>query len=328
MSQNSVKPNSVKQNREPEAETVVYCPTPEETRQYLQAFRAAASEFRFTDHAGCTAPAAVKQIVCWGVPPGFFAGYPAVQTVFALGAGVDKLVARPDLPAEVQICRLLDAGMAAQMLDYVLYGVLAVQYHFADYARQQALARWQPRRSRAATELRCTVLGAGAIGGYVARGLAARGHAVTVWSRQPKAMPGIANVCGWDALPRVFAHTDILIALLPSTAETRGLLNAERLAWLPAGASLINAGRGDLIDDAALLATLDRGQLSHAQLDVFQVEPLPPSHPFWQHPRINLTPHVAAQTLLPEAVAQIVANLRALAAGQTPSGLVDRSRQY
>ena len=311
-----------------EATILVYCPTPEETRRYLQAFRAAAPEFRFTDRAACAAPAAIKQIICWGVPPAFFADFPALETVFALGAGVDKLVARPDLPASVRICRLLDAGMAAQMLDYVLYGVLNAQYHFADYARQQGLARWQPRISRAPAELRCTVLGAGAIGGAVARGLAARGHTVTVWSRQPKALPDIASVAGWDVLPAVFAHTDILIALLPSTTETRGLLNAERLAWLPAGASLINAGRGDVIDDAALLAALDSGQLSHAQLDVFQVEPLPPSHPFWQHSRITLTPHVAAQTLLPEAVSQIVANLRALAAGQTPSGLVDRQRQY
>lgn len=335
MKETSMNETSMTESSMVASRILIYCPHSDETRRYLQAFRAALPALAFVSidelgHDGVAAEqaASVQHIICWGPPSGFFRPFTQLQTVFALGAGVDKLVQRDDLADNVSIVRLLDAGMAEQMIDYVLYGVLAVQRQFDFYARQQQQAQWRPFAGLAASELRCTVLGAGELGHRVALRLRERGHPVTVWSRQPKALADIASVAGWDALPGVFAHTDVLIALLPSTAETRGLLNAERLAWLPNGASLINAGRGDLIDEQALLAALDSGQLRRAQLDVFATEPLPPTHPFWRHPGIVLTPHVAAQTLLPQAVAQISANLKACLAGAPMSGLVDRKRQY
>ena len=307
--------------------TLIYCPSASETARYLQAFQQALPEQQFVIEP-VAAPDGVEQIICWGPPAQFFSRYRHLRAVFALGAGVDKLVARADLPASVAIVRLLDAGMAEQMLEYVLFGVLQYQRDMDRYQRQQQRGHWQAYPTRSAATVRVTVLGAGEIGGYVAKGLVARGYPVTTWSRQAHDREGIRSVAGLDALPDALAQTDVLVNLLPSTPATRQLLNAERLSALAPGAMLINAGRGDVLDDAALIAALDRGHLRCAMLDVFAEEPLPSTHPFWWHPGVLITPHVAAQTQLPEAVAQISRNLRALAAGTALTGVVERTRAY
>ncbi len=306
---------------------MIYCPSASETERYLQAFRQALPEHAFVTEPGAE-PDDVQQIICWGAPAGFFRRYHNVRVVFALGAGVDKLIQRPDLPASIPIVRLLDAGMAVQMLEYVLLGVLWYQRDVDRYQRQQPHGHWQAYASRAAADVRITVLGAGEIGGYVARGLAERAYPVTAWSRQPRTLAGVNAAAGLAALPELLGRTDVLVNLLPSTPATHQLLNRERFAALAAGAVLINAGRGDVLEESALLQALDSGHLRSAMLDVFAEEPLPSTHPYWRHPGILITPHVAAQTRLPEAVAQISQNLRALAAGGELRGLVERARAY
>ncbi len=311
---------------------LVYCPHAHEQQAYLDAFRREAATFDFVSQAeladsGVDADR-IHHIICWGAPPEFFRPFRQLRAVFALGAGIDRLIGRTDLPESVAIYRLLDAGMAEQMLEYVLYGVLGYQRGFDHYWTAQQQNQWRPLRPRAASEVQVTVLGGGIIGGHVAQGLHGRGYPVTLWSRSGHAPPGIASASGSEALPALLAQTDVLVSLLPSTAATRGLLNGERLQLLRRDALLINAGRGDVLDESALLAALASGQLRGALLDVFASEPLPPSHPFWRHPGITLTPHIAAQTLLPEAVRQIADNLRALEYGQSPTGRVDRSRGY
>lgn len=272
--------------------------------------------------------AAVRYAVVWNPPDGFFARFPWLEAVFALGAGVDRLLARPDLPATLPVIRLTDAGMAQQMAEYALYGVLRYQRQFDVYQRQQAQRRWQPQAPRLAHELRVSVLGLGAIGSVVATTLAGLGYAVSGWSRSPRALPGVACRHGSAALDALLAETDVLVSVLPSTPATRGLLDRERLARLPRGAAVINAGRGDQLDQEALLDLLDAGQLRFAQLDVFASEPLAPEHPLWTHPNVTVTPHIAAITLPGPAVQQIAANLRALQSGATPQGVVDRQRAY
>jgi glyoxylate/hydroxypyruvate reductase A len=120
----------------------------------------------------------------------------------------------------------------------------------------------------------------------------------------------------------------MVIALLPSTPETRGLLDAEALALLPSGAHRVNVGRGDLSVECALIAALNRGHLGHATLDVFRDEPLPPTHPFWHHSGITITPHVSAVTRVADSAAQVAAKLRALERGESVGGVVDRARGY
>jgi glyoxylate/hydroxypyruvate reductase A len=272
--------------------------------------------------------AQVDFIACWRPPTDFFLGFDALRAVFAFGAGINHLLARPDLPPAVPLVRLTDAGMAAQLAEYALYGVLHWQRDMGVYAAQQVRAEWRPRPPRLRAAVRVGVLGLGAIGAVVASTLASLGYATSGWSRSPRALPGVRCVHGAAALEPLLAQTDVLVNLLPSTAETRLLLDLARLSRLPAGAFVVSAARGDQLDAGALLQLLDRGHLAGALLDVFETEPLPGDSPLWLHPAVRITPHVAAITLPEVSVAQIVAKARALLAGQTVEGVVDRARAY
>lgn len=270
----------------------------------------------------------VAHAVVWNPPAGFFRNMHKLQAVFVLGAGVDRILKRDDLDPAVPVIRLTDAGMAQQMLEYVLYGVLHVQRHMGQYRRQQAQRQWQPVAAATAAQTRIGVLGLGEIGGRVAQSLAAMGYAVAGWSRSGRQLPGVEDFVGEAGLPALLARTDILVNLLPSTPATRGLLDSRMLSLLPRGAALINAGRGEQLDEAALLGLLDSGQLRFAMLDVFEVEPLESVHPLWSHPAVLVTPHIAAMTLVAAAMEQIAANLQALVQGQPLQGLVLRARGY
>lgn len=307
---------------------LIHTPSPKEVAAYLQLFRAAMPQQRFIALDEMNDPNLVEYVVTWGPPAGLFASLGNLKAVFALGAGVDKLLARDDLSPEMPIYRLLDGGMAPQMVEYIRFGVLSYQRHMDVYRRQQAAGVWKMLAPRLPGEVRVGVLGMGEIGGAVARALAADGYAVSGWSRTPRLLAGVDCLYGDEGLAELLATSDVLACVLPSTPETQGLLNAERLATLPAGAMLINAGRGDLLDENALLALLDSGHLRCAQLDVFATEPLPANSRLWQHPAVTVTPHIAAITLRQQAVEQIVANLARLAAGEAGLGKVVRERGY
>lgn len=270
----------------------------------------------------------VEYLIGWVPPAGVFAAFPALKAVFPLGAGVDRFVGRADLPPHIPIIRLTDAGMARQMIDYVLYGVLRHQRAMDVYQQQQGAGQWWPLPPRSAASTTVGVLGLGEIGGQVAAALAGQGYDVAGWSRSAKTLPDVACWHGADGLDPVLARSEVLVNILPSTPETRGLLNAERLARLPVGASVINVGRGDQLDLTALIEGLDSGHLRSALLDVFPVEPLPPEHPVWRHPKVSLTPHVAADSLPEPAAAQIADKLRRFEAGETVAGLVIPARGY
>ena len=260
----------------------------------------------------------------WRPPVGFFDSIPNLKGVFALGAGVDDLAARTDLPHNVPLIRLTDAGMAQQMVEYVLFGVLRFQRDFDAYAAQQAEALWRAQSPRSAFEVRVTVMGLGELGGAVARALAAFGYTVTGWSRSPREIEGVDCIHGLDALDAHLPKTDVLAAVLPSTPATRGLLDGARLDRLAQGAGVINVGRGDLIDIEALCARIDAGRLRGALLDVLPAEPLPADSPAWRCKSVLLTPHVAASTLPEPAIRQILEKLDGLRAGRPVSGAVER----
>lgn len=272
--------------------------------------------------------AAVTHAAVWMPPAGFFARFPNLQVVFVMGAGVDQLLQRDDIPQHVTLCRLTDAGMARQMLEYCLYGVLHYQRQMDIYRQQQAASQWLPQATRLAGETRISVLGLGQLGRQVAQSLAGMGFPVTGWSRQPRNLERVNCLHGEDGLRELLPQTDVLFSVLPATRETHHLLDAGHLALLPDDAAVINAGRGSLIDQDALLHRLDGGHLRFVMLDVFAREPLPETHPFWLHPRVIITPHIAGDTIAAEAVAQIAANMRALARGEALNGLVDRQRGY
>ncbi len=307
---------------------MLYLYSPDQQDLYFRLFRDALPDLDIACWPQDVDAEAVTHAAIWMPPAGLFSRFPKLQVIFALGAGVDKLLRRDDISESVTIIRLTDAGMAQQMSEYCLYGVLHYQRQMDIYQQQQRANRWLPQSARLAKDIRVTVLGLGQLGAHVARTLAAMGYRVRGWSRQPRQIDALDCVHGETALRDLLAQTEVLFSVLPATPETRHLLNNERLGWLPKDAAIINAGRGSLIDQEALLKHLDEGHLRFALLDVFAEEPLAEDHPLWRHPRVIITPHVAANTIPEEAVAQIAANLRALANGGPVTGRVDRQAGY
>ena len=274
--------------------------------------------------------ASVTAALVWNPPADFFNGLSSLTHVYALSAGVDKLLSHPGLPADISLIRLQDAGMSEQMAEYVLYGVLHAQRHFHTLGKAQLHAEWlRGLPVKSARDFHVGILGAGVLAVAVAHRLAANGYLVSCWSRTSKTpVEGISMVCGVNALPKLLPTCDALVCLLPLTADTAGILDTALFRQLPRGAFIINCARGEHLVDNDLVSALDEQHLSGALLDVFHQEPLPEQHPFWQHPAIVITPHEAARTLPREAALQIVRSMQQVEQGQTPAGLVDRSRGY
>jgi glyoxylate/hydroxypyruvate reductase len=280
-----------------------------------------------SDEAGDAA--AIDIAVVANPLPGALAGLPGLRLIQSLWAGVDRLLADPGLPADVPLARMVDPALAAAMAETALWAVLGLQRGFFDYARQQAAREWRQLPQRRADETRVAVLGLGAMGRTVAARLARQGFRVTGWSASGHAAIDGVVVCGGaDALPSVLADADIVVNLLPLTDATRGLFDAKAFASMRRGAGFVNLARGAHVVEADLLAALDAGRIGHAVLDVFAVEPLPPGHAFWSHPRVTLLPHVAALTDARSAAALVAANVRALREGRALAHLVDRQRGY
>lgn len=272
-------------------------------------------------------PATIRYALAWKPPPGVLAGLPSLEVVFSLGAGVDALLADPTLP-DVPLVRMVEPGLTLGMTEWVAAQVLYWHRNLHAYRALQAEADWRPLPERLARERRVGVLGLGELGGAAARALAALGFEVEGWSRTPRSVPGIGCRSGADGLGAMLARSDVLVCLLPLTAETRGILNAETFAALPRGAFVVNAARGGHLVEADLLAALASGQVAGASLDVFGTEPLPPGHPFWSHPSIVVTPHVAAVTHARTAAESVAEGIRRHEAGLPLANLVDRSRGY
>jgi glyoxylate/hydroxypyruvate reductase A len=196
------------------------------------------------------------------------------------------------------------------------------------YAEQQRHAVWQQLPAVPAAERAVGVMGLGVLGAdFVGKALAL-GFKVLGWSRTPRSLPGVPTFDGPSGLHPFLEQTQILVNFLPLTAETEGILNASTFARLPRGACFINIARGAHLDEQDLLAALDQGQLGGALLDVFQHEPLPLDHPFWHHPKIVITPHIAAQAIASLMVSQVIDNIRRIERGEPPLGLVDPARGY
>ena len=269
----------------------------------------------------------------WRPPHEMLANRRDLKAVFALGAGVDAILDQErkhpgTLPAGVPLLRLEDTSMAQQMQEYALSYVLRYFRRFDEYQALQQRQEWQPLDPHSLDDFTIGILGAGVLGQSVARKLTEFGFSVRCWSRSAKQIDGVQSFAGEAQRGAFLDGVKLLINLLPNTPETVGILNRELFAQLRPGAYLINIARGAHLVEADLLAALEQGQLAAATLDVFAREPLPQDHPFWRHPRVTITPHIAAITLPQQAMDQIAANIRALEAGHAPAGVVDRQRGY
>ncbi len=268
-------------------------------------------------------------VVGWKPPAELFARQPGLKAVINYGAGVDAILAMHAVPAHMPIVRLEDAGMAQQMAEYAIYGVIYHQRHMHVYHAQQRAIRWQQHEDRGNVQRPTVgVMGLGEMGGTVATKLAAFGYSVRGWSRSKREIENVLTFAGHDSLPTFLSGCDVLVSALPLTESTKGIVNAVTLAQLPRGAFLVNAGRGGHLVDADVVAALASGQLRGALLDVFNEEPLPRDHPFWTHPRVIVTPHIAATTPVKDACAQIVAKISAMDRGEAVSGIVDPNVGY
>lgn len=254
-----------------------------------------------------------------------FTPFPKVKAVLSTWAGVETIVGNESLT--MPLARMVDPGLTEGMTEWVTGHVL--RHHLGMDAQIHGLnGEWRKDVPPLARDRRVTILGLGALGAASAKALKALNFDVAGWSRSPKSLDGIETFSGPDGLDAALSRAEILVLLLPLTDDTRDLLNADRLARLPRGAMIINPGRGPLIVDEALLSALESGQVGHATLDVFRVEPLPEGHPFWTHPHVTVTPHIASETRPASAARMIAENIRRGEAGEPFLNLVDRARGY
>ena len=273
-------------------------------------------------------PAEIDYALVWRPEPGFLASLPSLKLILSLGAGVDHLLDDPRLPRHLPIVRLVDPHMTNAMSEYVVLQVLRLHCRDLDYRAQQQAGVWRELDQPNAAGRRVGILGLGELGQDAAKKLKALGFDVAGWSRSEKAVAGVGSYAGAAGLPLLLGRSEILVCLLPLTAETEGILNARTLALLPKGAALVNAARGAHLVEEGLLAALASGQISAAVLDVFRQEPLPADHPFWHHPRIVVTPHVAAFTNPATAAPIILENIRRFEEGRPLLNRIDPARGY
>lgn len=269
-------------------------------------------------------PEAVTVAIAWTCPADLFHRHPNLRLLISVGAGVDQL-RLAEVPPAVQVVRMLEPGLPAQMAEWVTMAVLALHRDLPAYLEQARAGIWQAGRNLAATERRVGVLGMGQLGQAVLRALAPFGFPLAGYSRSGAAPDGVE---GFRDLGAFLARTDILVCLLPLTPDTEGFLDARLFAALPRGARLVQAGRGKQLVTEDLIAALDAGQIAAAMLDVTEPEPLPPGHALWRHPRVIVTPHVACQTRAQDGARHVVAVIRASRQGTAIPGLIDRARGY
>jgi glyoxylate/hydroxypyruvate reductase len=283
-------------------------------------------EFRPWEEPGD--PADIEFALVWLPPQGALRQFPNLKAILNLGAGVDALLKDPTLPEGVPVVRMVDDDLATCMAEYVLLHVL--RYHREQPAldAQQRAHDWRMIASPAAMHRRVGILGLGAMGGEAARLLVGAGFDVAGWSRRPKDLPGVQSFHGEEGRAAFLARSEILVCLLPLTPETEGILDRDLFQALPAGAYLINAGRGGHQVESDILAALDSGQLAGATLDVFREEPLPAASPFWDHPKVTVTPHNASITNPQSAVRHVCESIRRVRAGEPLRNVVDPDLGY
>lgn len=283
-------------------------------------------DFRPLDRLGDKAD--IEVALAWKPPRGLIASFPNVKLIVSLGMGVDHLLADDQLPKGVPIVRIMDEGLVGQMSEYAIYWALRHHRDIDKYAASQQAKRWKPEDFVDTIHRRIGVLGLGTIGQDTARKFALLGFPTMGWSRTPRTLDGVETFHGADGLDRLTARADILVNVLPLTRDTRGLLDAKLFAKLPKGAYLINMARGGHVVDEALLAALASGHLAGAALDVFDTEPLPPDHPYWTHPRVHVTPHIAGATNPRTASPGVIENIKRMRAGQALIHTVDPKSGY
>lgn len=309
--------------------SILYAAEADEATQWTDSLRALdpALEIRFWPDWGD--PAAIDFVVVGGKSPGDLSIFPNLRAIQSTWAGVNHLLRSPGLPAGVPIARMVDRGLTGSMTEFVVYQVLDEWRRGPELRAAQQEVRWLETMPRLARDCTIGILGLGTLGTDIAGKLAGLGFSLRGWSRSAKEVPGgVKSFAGADSLPAFLSGLDILICILPLTAETENILGKRLFDLLPDGAVLINVGRGAQLNEADLISALDSGRIRRAVLDVFREEPLPAAHPFWRHPKVTITPHVAAITRAGTGADDILENYRRAMAGHPLLNQVDVRKGY
>jgi glyoxylate/hydroxypyruvate reductase A len=306
----------------------VYLPSKEKTQWWVEMLQGLLPGWDIAPIDEIDDPSAVKHAVVWRPRTGDLARFPSLEVIVSIGAGIDHVLVDPELPAGVPIIRTVGDDLTQRMREYVALQVLR---HHRDMPRQlqaQAENDWHAIVVPVAPNRTVGVMGLGNLGAAAAKTLAGLGFTTRGWSKSEKSIEGVETFAGVDGMNTFLSGCEILVNLLPLTDATTGILNADLFAKLAPGASVINCARGGHLVDDDLLAALGSGQIKQATIDVFHIEPLPTEHPFWDHPAITVTPHVASQIDAATGGRLIAANLKAFAKTGTCPDMADASRGY
>jgi len=296
--------------------------------RWVPVLAAAAPGLQVRTAADLGNPSDIDAMLTWKVDPALIDRLPNLKLLCAVGAGVDYLLEVVRQRPHLQVVRVVDDAVTGDVATLAVAGTLQWFRDLPAYSRQEETRSWEPLPVRSSADTTVGILGLGRIGCATARAFQALGFQVCGWSRSPRDLDGVETYAGREGLHELLPRSQVLVCTLPLTAETAGIVSADLLGRLPAGSFLVNVGRGQHVDETALLAALDSGHVAGAFLDVFAQEPLPAQHPFWQHPRVRITPHVASRTKPSRVAPQIIDNLRRLRAGEPLLNLVDPHAGY
>ncbi len=270
----------------------------------------------------------IDYALVWEPGPDILATFPNLKIIFSVGAGIDHLKGENMVPEGIPVVRMVEDGLTAGMVEYVLYTVLRFHRFMPQYEEDKKNRVWEELVQIAADQRKVGILGLGVLGGACAQALVSLGFDVMGWSRTKKQIEGVRSFHGTDQLAELLEQCDILVSILPLTDQTRGLIDAELLTLLPKGAYLINAGRGPCQVESDIVAALDSGHLAGAALDVYETEPLPDDSPVWDHPKIYFTPHIASMVYPDTSAVHVYDNIVRYRKNQPLTHLADFDSGY
>ena len=270
----------------------------------------------------------IEYALVWNHPKGVFKNYPNLKVVASMGAGVDHILCDPELPAQVGITRIIDTQLASDMAEFVLASIMNHLRNLSFHKDQEKEKLWKPRSYSRISEVKVGIMGMGHLGNTVAKNLVSLGFNVNAWAKTKKYRQDLFTFTGKEELNSFLALTNILVCLLPLTPETENILNAQLFSSLPKNAFVINVARGRHLVEEDLIEYINNGHLSGAALDVFRKEPLPEEHPFWEHPKIHITPHIASVTKPNAVVDQVLDNYRRMKNNEPLKNQVEASKGY
>ena len=288
----------------------------------------ARSDLKLMPWGSVKAKGDIDYALVWKPEPGALAAFPNLKIIFSIGAGLDHLMGENIVPSGVPVVRMVEEGLTAGMIEYVLFHVLRYHRFMDRYESHKDQRRWEPIQQIPAHQRSVGILGLGELGRTCATSLVHLGFNAMGWSRGEKNLPGVSCFYGVQQLNEMLRQSEILVCLLPLTEHTAGILNCDTFAQMPKGSFIVNAGRGGHQVEADILEALDSGQLAGAALDVFETEPLPPDHPIWRHPKVYFTPHVASMTLPATSSVHVYHNIQRYREGKPLTHIADLDRGY